>query len=363
MKRRLMALCAVIMVAAVSLTVVGAKPAETVKTDISCAELPQHYNEADDMNNTKDEAADMNNTTTQGKVDNYIEDKTNAAANSGGLISGFGGFGGIVGDIGDVIGGIIGGDKGGNTQNSTPAATYPNSTNNIGYIDPVPAVTYIQGQISLPVDNSTTLTTVNNIESDTFNASLILNPYKKPAGEIKPGDSGEGVKWLQWIFMYTNYGLAGKPVNGVYDEETQTLVKKLQKENGFVEDGVVNDAVIDKIELLYYEHTLITTTTPSASLITAPSTIETTTADGDNDGSSNPLGKIIIIISAIWCIAIVVIIILLVSKKKKVKKNKTGNSDPTEGGDDSEAKPDSESETSEDNGDFDFGDIFEETDE
>lgn len=321
MKRKLMGFCAAVIVASVSLTVLlGNKTENGGLSDISYAERQQYYDEAADMNTVRDEAADMNNSTTQSKVDNYIEDKTNAVSNSGSLIGGFGGFGGIIGDVGDIIGSIIGGEPGENTQNSTPVATYPVSTNNVGFIDPVPAVTYIQGQTNAPVASATTPPAVSTSpHSETVNFAAASNPYKKPAGEIKPGDSGEGVKWMQWMFIYTNYGLTGKPITGVYDAETQALVKKLQQEKGLASDGIVNDAVIDKIELLYYEHSVTATTAPPAVILTAPETIGVTSPVADSGEKNSTLGIVIIILAAIWCVAIIAIIIIFMLKKKKKK--------------------------------------------
>ncbi len=321
MKRKLMAFCAAVIVASVSFTVMfGNKTGNGGMNDISYAERAQYYDEAADMNTVRDEAADMNNSTTQSKVDNYIEDKTNAVSNSGSLIGGFGGFGGIIGDVGDIIGSIIGG-SGNVTQSSTPVSTYPVSTNNVGFIDPVPAVTYIQGQTTVPVASATTPPTVNTTsQSETVNFAATSNPYKKPAGEIKPGDSGEGVKWMQWMFIYTNYGLTGKPVTGVYDAETEALVKKLQQEKGLASDGVVNDAVIDKIELLYYEYSVTATTAAPSAILTAPETIGVTAPVVDSGEKNGTLGIVIIILAAIWCIAIIAIMIIFMLKKKKKKK-------------------------------------------
>ncbi len=332
MKRKLMAFCAAVIVASVSLTVMFGNTTEnSTMNDVSYAERQQYYDEAADMNTVRDEAADMNNSTTQSKVDNYIEDKTNAVSNSGSLIGGFGGFGGIIGDVGDIIGSIIGGDPGNNTQNSTPVATYPVSTNNVGYIDPVPAVTYIQGQTTTPVQSTTTASAVaTSSQNETVNFAATGNPYQKPTGEIKPGDSGEGVKWMQWMFIYTNYGLAGKPVTGVYDAETEALVKKLQQEKGLTSDGVVNDAVIDKIELLYYEYSVTATTAVPSVIVTAPETIGTTSAGVNSGEESNTLGIVIIILATIWCVAIIGIIIIFMLKKKKNKKAKEEKTENSE---------------------------------
>ena len=356
MKRKLMAFCAAVIVASVSLTVMfGNKTENGGMNDISYAERQQYYDEAADMNTVRDEAADMNNSTTQSKVDNFIEDKTNAVSNFGSLI---GGFGGIIGDVGDIVGSIIGGNSGDNTQNSAPVVTYPVSTDNVGFIDPVPAVTYIQGQTTVPVVSATTPPMVNtSSQSETVNFAATGNPYKKPAGEIKPGDSGEGVKWMQWMFIYTNYGLTGKSVTGVYDAETEALVKKLQQEKGLACDGVVNDAVIDKIELLYYEHSVTATTAAPSVILTAPETIGVTSPVVDGGEKNSTLGIVIIILAAIWCIAIIAIMIIFMLKKKK-KKNAV--EDKTEVSETSETQTVSEKPETSEKKDMSLSDLFEE---
>lgn len=275
-----------------------------------------------------DEAADMNNTTTQSRVDDYLEDKTHAITSSGGILDGIGGIGGIVGDVGDIFSSILGGGD----KTTAPVSTYPVNTDNAAYINPVPAVTYIQNQTTAATvkDTASVVTVTQAVQSDTVDFSAGANPYTKPTGEIKPGDSGEGVKWMQWMFIYTNYGLAGKNVTGVYDADTQELVKKLQQENGLTEDGIVNDAVIDKIELLYYAHTLTATTQTPSDIITAPDTIGMTQGSTDDGSGTNSVAIVVAIIAGIWCVAIAAIIVIFVLKKKKGKKSKNAEKDATE---------------------------------
>lgn len=339
MKRKLMALCATVVVASVSLTLFGSNAGvNKSENNVSYAQRPQYYNEAADMNTTRNEAADMNSTTGNNAVDDYLDDKTDGLSNSAGLIGGLlgglgggsdsetdsgtgGGLIGGLGGIGDMFSGVLGGGSGGGSQ-STSSATYPMNDNNVGYIDPVPAVTYIQNQTTVAITAAQQSTPSSAVvsQNETVDASATTNPYKKPAGVINPGDSGEGVKWIQWMFIYTNYGLKGKSVTGVYDEETQEVVKKLQKEKGLTVDGIVNDAVIDKIELLYYEYTVTATTVPQVSVITAPDTIGVTQSGADSGEKTGSLGLTIAILAAIWCVAIIAIMIIFILKKKKKKK-------------------------------------------
>lgn len=359
MKRKITAFCIAIAVTALSFTVVSAKT-ESTANGISRAERVQYYN-ADVLKTVRNEADDMNNTTTQNVIDDYIEDKTHSVSGSGSFLDGIGGIGGIVGDVGDLFNGILGGSGG--TQNSTPAATYPVNTNNIGYIDPVPAATYVQNQSSVAVQNTTPATnsvnnnqipTDNNSQSETVDFSAASNPYAKPTGEIKAGDTGDGVKWIQWMFIYTNYGLTGKPITGVYDEDTEEVVKKLQTENGLTADGTVNDAVIDKIELLYYEHSLTATTAAPSNIITAPDSIAVTSPQTDSESQPSMLGFVIVIIALIWCVAIISVIVIFAMKKKK-KTSKKSDAEASDGSESAEVETKSENNMS-------LSDLFEEAD-
>lgn len=320
MRKKLLAFCSVIAVVSLVLTAYCVKSdGEYLKTDVSYAEREQYY----------DEAADMN-TTVQSNASNEV---TSSGSSSGGLLGGSGGFlenlgggsgiggiGEIFGDASDIIGGVIGDPSNGSSGNSSTTSSMGNPI----YIDPVPAATYVQsGLTSAPaVTNPITSMGSTAPVAETVNPAAASNPYMKPTGEIKEGDMGDGVKWMQWMFIYTGYGLQGKQVTGVYDAETVEVVKKLQTEKGLTADGVVNDAVIDKIELLYFEHkyNVETTTVPASdNLVTAPETIEATEADG-NGGKPLKIAITIAVIAAIWCIAIVVIVLIVILKKSKNKK-------------------------------------------
>lgn len=357
MKRKITAFCVAIALSALSFTVVSAKNVSGFNShDFSYAERAQYYN-ADVLKTGRNEADDMNNTTTQNVIEDFIEDKTHSA--SGGFLDGIGGISGIVGDVGDLFNGILGGSYG--SQSTAPVATYPVNTNNVGYIDPVPAATYIQNQSQTVVKSTTSVTPETSAaayaQAETVDFSLTANPYAKPTGEIKSGDSGDGVKWIQWMFIYTNYGLSGKDITGVYDKDTEELVKKLQQENGLTADGVVNDEVIDKIELLYYQYTVTATTAKPSNIITAPESIEVTSPQADSESGNSALLIVIIAIALIWCIAIIAVIVIFVMKKKKTsQKNASDETDVSVS-----ETADSESQSS-DKHDMSLSDLFEEAD-
>ena len=344
MKRKLMALCTVIVAISVVFTISGGSALKNNSAqDVSYIERPQYYNEAADMNTTMNEAGDMNSTASATTpVDNYLDgklegfsavrsvigglfggDETGEGESSGsGLGSGLG-IGDGIGSIGGIFGGVFGGGTG-TTASNTVVVTYSTNNSTAGYIEPVPAATYtVANNNNLPSAEST-LGTTSVVVSQvvTLNNNTTTNPYQKPAGTINPGDSGEGVKWIQWIFYYTGYGLDENSITGVYDENTQALVKKLQGEKGLTADGIVNDATIDKIELLYYEFTVTQATSAVVGIITIPETVGTT-GDGAAD-ETDSFGLVVAIVAAIWCLVIIIIIVLFILKKKKKSKKDNG---------------------------------------
>ncbi len=359
MNKKIIAFCVAVVMSCSYIAVAGSKASADVKANnISTAVVEQHYNAANDMRAvTRDEAADMNgganDTVSTTAAPSTTGSSGGALGDLGGLLGGlgssdggflggsgglgdlgsFGSVGEIFSDAGDVIGSLFGnGTSSGNNQSSVPATQ--NSGYNSNYIDPVPAATYVQSQT--PSVNTVTPadTTVSVSVSDTtistdstIGVNTTYNPYTKPKEVINPGDSGEGVKWVQWVLMFTNYGLEGKTINGIYDDETVEAVKKFQKEQGLTDDGIINEATADKLEILYYQHSMTLTTVAPTTATTVPQTTGEAT-DGEEKGIST--AAIIAIIAAIWCVAIGVIVAILVIKKKKNKDtsdNDVSNSD------------------------------------
>lgn len=391
MKKKLMAFCTVIVVVSVVFTVSGVGVFRTqTEQDISYAQRSQYYNEADDMNTTMNEVADLNSTTAVtnpvgGFVDSKLEGFSSVGSIVGDLLGGGdsddGGFLGSGGGVGDAIGGIgdlFGGILGGNSDETTPGnnvVTYPSGDNPGGYIDPVPAATFTPDENDTPspslspspspsVPSAQTGSNASVSQGASQNNNSTTNPYQKPAGTINPGDSGEGVKWLQWVFFYTGYGLDEKDITGEYDEKTQKLVEKLQKEKGLTVDGVVNDAVIDKIELLYYEH-MITDTTTVAGVITLPNTLPTT-GEGAEEKSNNSFSLAIAIVAAIWCVAIIIILVVYLLKKKgqktkdKTEDKTTQSADTTDSSESTENSEKTESSETQKDKVMSLSDLFEE---
>ena len=75
---------------------------------------------------------------------------------------------------------------------------------------------------------SNTLSSTNaavNGEFVDYNTTVI--PYAKPTAALNPGDKSDGVKWLQWILIYTECGLQNV-ITGEYDVDIK-LPQQLEK--------------------------------------------------------------------------------------------------------------------------------------
>ena len=372
MKKKIIAFCVAVVMSFSFLAVAGKKTDfDSDVKDVSTAVIEQNYNAANGQREvTRDEAADMNGDTVATTAPSTTSSGLGlgdlsgllGGSGDGGLLGGSGDSGllggnglgdvGSVGEIfsdaGDVIGSIFGNgsssnNNNSNSQNNIPATQYP--VNNPNYIDPVPAATYVQSQTAtVATSGATTLTGESetaSVSTDSVDLSTTSNPFKKPSEDIKPGDEGDGVKWVEWVLMFTNYGLQGKTVDGVYDDETVAVVKKFQKEQGLTDDGIVNSATVDKLEIMYYRYAMTLTTVPSTVTTTIPQITEN---EGNEDDKGIPTAAIIAIIAAVWCIAIGVIVALLIIKKKK-------NNDSKEADNKSSGAT---------NGDMNLSDLFEE---
>ena len=234
-------------------------------------------------------------------------------------------IGGVIGGLGGAIGGVISGVGNDGILPTTPQSTYNVNTETAGYIDIVPAASqYVpvvpSQQATVPVVMTPSTTKSSNL-NETVDFAADNNPYQRPTTVLKGGDTGEGVKWMQWIFIYTRYGLKDDGITGVFDEDTMAVVKKLQKENGFTVDGVVDDKVIDKIELLYFQavHTTAEEETETKAVVT------TAPAEESEKGLTDGLTILLVAVIAIWIIAIGFLGTMFVMKKKKASKNKKSN--------------------------------------
>ena len=246
----------------------------------------------------------------------------------GGIADGVGSaLGGIAGGVGDALGGIFGGGFGGSSNSGTTVnTTVPPSTTSadIGLIIPVPAATQQPAEtviVTVYVEASET--------GETVDYAAESNPYTKPTATFVAGDEDETIKWLQWIFVYTGYGLNENGITGVLDEETVAVIKKLQKENELTVDGNINEDLIKAAEVLYYQSVLGGSNVNAIELPSDATTGENVSnqATATDDGNGIPVALLIIVLVIIWILAIGGIVILFVIKKKKMNALKNASAE------------------------------------
>ena len=241
-------------------------------------------------------------------------------------------FGGIADGIGSAMDGIFGGGLGGFGSSGTTVSTNttaPESTTSadVGLIIPVPAATQSPAEtviVTVYVEASQT--------GETVDYAATSNPYTKPTGTFVAGDEDETIKWLQWIFVYTGYGLNENGITGVLDEDTVSVVKKLQKENELTVDGSINEDVIKAAEVLYYQSVLGGSNVNAIELPSDATTGENTSNQtaATDDGNGISVALLIIILVIIWVLAIGGIVILFIFKKKKMNAAKNASAEKAE---------------------------------
>ena len=72
------------------------------------------------------------------------------------------------------------------------------------------------------------------------------SPYKEPTSVLKKGDSGEGVKWLQWHLNRLGYYVGD--IDGKFEKVTLGALLAFQMENGLEVDGVCGPATRNAIK-------------------------------------------------------------------------------------------------------------------
>ncbi len=241
------------------------------------------------------------------------------SGSSGGLGDAIGGIGDSIGGIGDSLGDVFGGLLGGSGEKTT-AAPAQTTAADIGLIIPVPAAT----QNTTEATEKKT-TEESKVEGETVDYAATSNPYSKPTGTYSAGDEDEAIKWIQWIFIYTHYGLSDDGITGILDEDTVAIVKKLQHENGLNVDGNITEDVIKAAEILYYQKILgddVSAIEVSSEGTTAPGvSYESVESEKDNENDV-PVALLIVVLVIVWMLAIGGIVLLFVFKKKKTTAKK-----------------------------------------
>ncbi len=65
------------------------------------------------------------------------------------------------------------------------------------------------------------------------------DPYPAPSGDLKKGDKGAGVKWVQTALISKGYPLKQYGTDGIFGTETENAVKEFQKARALSADGIV----------------------------------------------------------------------------------------------------------------------------
>ncbi len=323
MKKRLLFLSLAIAVLSVSLTVGGIKGNVTDNRDLSvvnrntyAASDTKESTETTTKNSILDDISNENE-----NIDDFIGDKFDNASNVAGIFGDLGNMGGDIlggmdfGDAGNILGGLFGGTPQTTASQDSGNVVTTASTEPVNTVAPVYAATQQHQQVVVVTNPSVATTTKNANQLETVDFAATAVPYQKPATEIKGGDKGEGVKWMQWIFIYSQYGLSDDGITGVYDKDTIAVVKKLQKAKGMPVDGVVTKEVIEEIEKLYLASlgTVTVATTPAPSVAVTVPVVE--------KEEESPIAKVIFVFVVIlWALVIAFIVTVIVIKKKAKKK-------------------------------------------
>lgn len=326
MKKKITVLSSLVICVAVFATVIGVG-ADSSKTDTTIAESNIYY--AKETSATTNAIGGLIENVAGGNVvgdalgsagqnigsalEGVTGNLSDAAGNVGDALGGIGdggGLAGVVGGLGDAIDGISGAL---NSLTTTKPATTELDT-----ITPVPAASQYDTQVANPiVSNNTTIPTsaVAEGKGETVDYSATSNPYKKPTIELKAGDKDNSVKWVQWIFIYTHYGLKEDGITGVLDDDTVHLIKKFQAEKGLTIDGNMTKDFVNALELYFYEYSFGTSSTTAVPL-TQPTQMESNVNSGDVEKQSNT-SILIVALVLIWVLAIIAILVLVIFLKKK----------------------------------------------
>lgn len=345
MKKKITVICSLIVVLSVCVAMLGVTGIEA-KNDVTTATIQNYYApKAETTNNALsdivgsiggDSLGDLEDLF--GSVDTSgIGDTIGSFGDSlGGISDAFGGvgdaLGGIAGGLGDTLGGIFGSGSGGSGSSSSVNTTASAQTTSadIGLIIPVPAATTQSSAETVTV----TVVVEATATGETVDYASTSNPYTKPSATFTAGDEDETIKWLQWIFVYTGYGLKDNGITGVLDDDTVAIVKKLQHENQLTVDGNITEEVVKAAEVLYYQ-SMLGEDVSAIEVASDATTGENVSNQGvaTDSGNGIPVALLIIVIVIIWVLAIGGIVLLFVFKKKKMKaqkKNEEEKKDNTE---------------------------------
>ena len=327
MKKKFMILCSLMVALSICIAVFGAT--NTVENDVTTAAI-KIYRAPKTEETTGDVLGDVGDILGGigdgssggiGDILGGIGDGSlgDSGDSLGGIGDAFGGIGDAIGGVGDSLGGILGG-LGGSGSGTVVKTTAPATTSaDIGLIIPVPAATQTTSETQAPATSSE-----SSVAGETVDYASTSNPYKKPTENFVAGDEDETIKWLQWIFVYTGYGLKDDGITGVLDEDTVAVVKKLQHENKMTVDGNISENVIKAAEVLYYQN-ILGEDVSAIEVSSEATTSVSVSAPADNVEKESNVSAVllVIVLVIIWVLAIGVIVLLFVFKKKKINESKS----------------------------------------
>ena len=278
--------------------------------------------------------------------ENVTYDNGTTATTKGSLLGGLGGMGDGVGDfvggvvesvfqdndvsqqVGGKVEGILGVFEGFDLDGLIPTTTPQTvGSNFFDTIDPV-----VTGSYNSNLQQNTTASTpISSLNGENVDYNTTVNPYQKPTTQLNPGDKGDGVKWLQWILIYTECGLQGS-ITGEYDDATAAAVKNLQLKYGMTVDGIATTEVIEKAELMYNEYINGISNSTSNAPVVFNTAANTTATDGNkNKPDTNfAVTAIIVVLVIVWIFAIAAVCIIVHIKRKNIKLPDDGNIEKSE---------------------------------
>ncbi len=338
MNKRFTVLCSLIIMLSVCVAMSGVT--NTVKNDLTTATIKNYYAPKSETTTSgglggivNDVLGGIGSDSSSDKIDSVIGSIEGVSGDIEGAIGGFGdsmdilggigdafggigdSLGGIGGGLGESLGGIFGG-LGGNGSGTGVKTTAPVSTTSadVGLIIPVPAATQTTtGVATVPITSAE-----NGAAGETVDYANTSNPYTKPTSTFVAGDADETIKWIQWIFIYSGYGLNDDGITGVLDEDTVAVIKKLQHENKLTVDGNITEDVIKAAEVLYYQ-SILGDDVSAIEVSSEATTGVNASNQAVNTGNENsvPVALLIVVLVIIWVLAIGGIVLLFIFKKKK----------------------------------------------
>lgn len=230
----------------------------------------------------------------------------------------------VSGQVGDKVNGVIGVFDNFDLGGIIP--TTQKQTVGTNFFDPINPVVTDSYNSNLQSNNTTASNPIPSLNGESVDYNTTVNPYAKPTSALNPGDKGDGVKWLQWVLIYTECGLQGV-ITGDYDDATAAAVKTLQLKYGLTVDGIASLEVIEKADQMYNEYISgisQQTTGSGAAFNTVGSTSGTTQNNKKTTDTNVAVTIIIVILVIVWIFAIAVVCIIVHIKRRGIKLSEDG---------------------------------------